>query len=349
MDEIRFDFASLNESEDVMFFISEHWSKNHIYTVSKELLIKEFLWLGRPDKLTIGLAKDKRGKIEGIFCFKFFNYSELPDLAGALWKVTKNAEIKYQMIGIRLRQFVLKSIKHRFFSAPGPGIQTQAVYKMLRLQWNQMKQYYAINPLIKDYKLIKFLSLGNQESITFKTPCIEIKRVEDADDLLHFDFDAISNIVPFKDWQYIENRFFNYPYYNYDVYLVNKSNKLKPQNIVVCRRAIAKDNEGNNIASAYRVVDYYGTEDLLPEIILILFEKVKSEGDEFLDFVCHGFDEQILKNAGLNSLNFDSSDVIIPNWFEPLVKENIPVNCIADPTTFKYRQCRADGDQDRPS
>jgi hypothetical protein len=56
-----------------------------------------------------------------------------------------------------------------------------------------------------------------------------------------------------------------------------------------------------------------------------------------------------LKQAGMNSLNFDSTEVIIPNLFEPLVRENIPVNCIADRTSGNYRQCRADGDQDRPS
>jgi hypothetical protein len=349
MNDITFDFAGINELEDIMTFMSMHWSENHIYSISKKLLIKEFLWLDRTDKLTIGLAKDKHGDILGMFCFKFFNYSELPDLAGALWKVTIDAEKKHQMIGIRLRQFVLKNVKHRFFSAPGPGEQTKGIYNMLRLQWNQMKQYYTINPLIKDYKLIKFLSQDIVKSAPSKATCIKMKRAENADNLLYFDFDSISNIVPFKDKRYIENRFFNYPFYDYDVFLVYKLNELVAQNIVVCRKAIAKDNDGNDIASAYRMVDYYGTEDLLPEIVLALFEKVKSQGDEFLDFVCHGFDEQLLKQAGMTSLNFDGSDVIIPNWFEPLVKKNIPVNCIADVTTYNYRQCKADGDQDRPN
>jgi len=349
MNEVNFGFASLNDLEDIMSFMSVHWSENHIYSISKELLLKEYLWLERPDKLTIGLAKDKHGGILGIFCFKFFNYSELPDLAGALWKVTTDAEKKYQMIGMRLRQFVIKNVKHRFFSAPGPGVQTKGIYKMLRLQWNQMKQYYAINPLIKDYKLIKSSSQDIVESIPSNASCIEMKRVENTDDLLHFDFGSVSNIVPFKDKRYIENRFFNYPFYDYDVFLVCKLNELMAQNIVVCRKAIAKDDEGNNIASAYRIVDYYGTENLLPEIISALFEKVKSQGDEFLDFVCHGFDELLLKQSGLTLLNFDSSDVIIPNWFEPLVKENIAVNCVADTTMYEYRQCKADGDQDRPN
>jgi len=349
MSDVSFEFADLSELEDIMSFISRHWGVNHIYSVSKELIMKEFLWLGQPDKLTIGLAKDANSEILGVFCFKFYNYSAMPDLAGALWKVTSDAEKKYQMIGVRLRQFVIKNVKHRFFSAAGAGEQTKNTYKMLRLQWNQMNQYYIINPLIHEYKLTEHLSLKPHKAETFGLPDIEMKLVDNTDDLLSFDFDGISNTLPFKDKRYIENRFFDYPFYNYDIFLVYKSNKQIAQNIVICRKAIAKDEKGQDIASAYRIVDFYGPEDLLPSIISALFERVKIQGDEFLDFVCYGFDQELLKQAGMNSLNFDSTEVIVPNLFEPLVKENISVNCIADGTSGNYRHCRADGDGDRPS
>jgi len=349
MNDISFEFADLSELQDIMSFMSRHWAANHIYSVSKELLMKEFLWLDQPDKLTIGLAKDTDGEILGVFCFKFYNYCELPDLAGALWKVTSDAEKKYQMIGVRLRQFVIKNVKHRFFSAAGAGEQTKNTYKMLRLQWNQMKQYYIINPLINEYKLIQHLSLKAEQANAFGLPNIEMKRVDNPDDLLNFDFEANSNILPFKDMRYIENRFFDYPFYSYDIFLVYKSKEKIAQNIVVCRKAVAKDQAGKGIASAYRIVDFYGTEDLLPSIIIALFERVRVQGDEFLDFVCYGFDDKLLKQAGMNSLNFDSTEVIIPNLFEPLVRENIAVNCIADGTNGNYRHCRADGDQDRPN
>ena len=349
MNDVGFEFADLSELEDIMSFISRHWGVNHIYSVSKELLMKEFLWLDQPDKLTIGLAKDTDGEILGIFCFKFYNYCELPDLAGALWKVTSDAEKKYQMIGVRLRQFVIKNVKHRFFSAAGAGEQTKNTYKMLRLQWNQMKQYYIINPLINEYKLTEHLSLNALETSTSGLPDIEMKRVDNVEELRCFDFDRISDILPFKDLRYIENRFFDYPFYSYDVFLVHQLNEQIAHNIVVCRKAVAKDEKGKDIASAYRIVDFYGSEDLLPAIIISLFDRVRLQGDEFLDFLCHGFDDDLLKQAGMNSLNFDSLDVIIPNLFEPLVKENIPVNCIADVSTGISRHCRADGDQDRPS
>ena len=194
MNDVNFEFADLSELEDIMSFISRHWAVNHIYSVSKELLMKDFLWLDQPDKLTIGLAKDIDDEILGIFCFKFYNYRELPDLAGALWKVRLDAEKKYQMIGVRLRQFVINNVKHRFFSAAGAGEQTKSTYKMLRLRWNQMKQYYIINPLINDYKLTEHSSLNALKANTSGLPDIELKYVENVEELRCFDFDRNSDI-----------------------------------------------------------------------------------------------------------------------------------------------------------
>ena len=222
MNGVEFDFANLHDLENIQSFINTHWSEHHIYSTSNELFLREFLWLKRPDKLTIAMARDESGILLGIFCFKFFNYSELPDLAGGLWKVTSYAEKKYQMIGVRLQQYVIKNVPHRFYSAPGPNIQTKNTNKMLRLQWNDMKQYYAINPYIKDYKLIKFLPHNILKDISSKASHIQLKRVVSVDQLLDFNFNAISNIVPFKDKKYIENRFFDYPFYKYDVFLVYK-------------------------------------------------------------------------------------------------------------------------------
>ena len=349
MSDVKFSFAKSEDTDLVMSFISNHWNNDHIFTKSKELLDREFRWIGKKNSLTIALAWDPSRHIVGIFCFKFFNYQKIPDLTGSIWKVTPEAESKYPMIGYRLRQYVIDNIEHRFFSAPGPTLETMAMYKMLRYQWNQMKQYYIINPLIEDYQLIDSSDQITQSVIQEKKSNIIMKKVEDVKDLSNFDFDLFSNILPFKDKKYIENRFFEYPYFNYDIYLVHERNKKTPQNIVICRRAIGKDDLGNKISSAYRIVDFYGSEELLPEIIAKLIEKMKSNGDEFLDFICHGFDDSLLKKAGMLLLDTEDPDTVIPNWFEPLVKKNIPVYCVAYKTNYLYRQCKADGDQDRPS
>ena len=52
MNDVGFEFADLSELEDIMSFISRHWAVNHIYSVSKELLIKATLvWTDPPSAL----------------------------------------------------------------------------------------------------------------------------------------------------------------------------------------------------------------------------------------------------------------------------------------------------------
>ena len=213
MSEISFDFASIEDAEEIQFFIRQHWNKNHSYVYSKELLLKDYYWLTEPSKLSIAVVRDESKVLQGIFCFKFFNNLNLPDIAGALWKVTVEAEKKYQMIGVKLRNYVVNNVEHRFFSAPGPGPQTEVIYKMLRMQWHQMKQFYAVNPTLANYHLIKFKKPSNFLSSMQQTHKISIKKIIDKNELKLFEFNKHKNMLPFKDSNYIENRFFNYPYY----------------------------------------------------------------------------------------------------------------------------------------
>ena len=72
MSDIKFSFAKSEDTDLVMSFISNHWSNDHIFTKSRELLDKEFRWIGKKNSLTIALAWDASRHIVGIFCFKFF-------------------------------------------------------------------------------------------------------------------------------------------------------------------------------------------------------------------------------------------------------------------------------------
>ncbi len=348
MNNVYFEFAKLNDVEDIMFFMSEHWKKNHIYSRSRILLLRDFVNTNNPEQLNIGLARSTDSKILGVFCFVLTNKTDMPDMFGSLWKVTDEAEKKIPMLGTSLRDFVIKNTKHHFFSAPGPALHTKVIYKMLRLQWQTMKQYYIVNPNLKKYQLISLS--GKQTIIQVNSgSIIDLKLVKNKNELTNFDFDKISNIFPFKDKSYVLNRFFNYPFFKYDIYLVYLKGEILAKNIVVCRRAYVKNKDNQVIASAYRIVDFYGTEDLMTPIISELFRKVKKQRDEFLDFVCHGFNDRLLLNAGMMRLNFDDTATIIPNYFEPFIKSNIPIYCIANNVSFNYRQCKADGDQDRPN
>jgi hypothetical protein len=357
---LSFSFAQITDLSVIMNFIGQHWRKNHVLSWNRELFLKDFQDQKLLDRLNIGLVKDSECELLGIFGFIFYNQSELPDLAGSLWKVTDDAQKQYPMLGIQLRHFVIKNIPHRFFAAPGAGLQTQTVYKVIRMNWHRMQHFFRINPSLPDYHLIQF-SDANEQSISRSPVEVELIKVhkETAEEqLATFDFDAFPEIVPHKDKAYILRRYFDYPFYEYDVYLVRRKvtisfadlrKKIQPENIVVCRRAFAAVDGEGRFASAYRIVDFLGMDILMPSILEVLAQKMVETGDEYLDFICHGFNEDLIKQGGLHPLAFDSEDCVIPNFFEPLLRENVPVYCVSDKTALHFRQCKADGDQDRPN
>lgn len=336
----QFSFASLSDVNAIMDFMHLHWRKNHILSLSKDLLLHEFQ---EGNKINLGIAKNKQSELLGLFGFIKYNSKASPDLAGSLWKVTDEAQKKYPMLGIHLRNFVIQNIPHRFFAAPGAALQTKPIYQIINMNWNRMDQWFLINSQIKEYQLIKLSDkkfIPRQNLIEINND-IQLIKVTSEEQVKTFDFSAFKYILPYKDFQYVKKRFLNYLYFQYDIYLAIQKNKVK--NLIICRRAKA------NSATAYRIVDFYGKEDLMPQIIHNLYQLIMDNGDEYLDFVCHGFNKDKLRLSGMNNLDFNQESITIPNFFEPLVIKNTPVYCVSDKTQHIFRQCKADGDQDRPN
>jgi len=333
-----FSFATLKDLDNIMKFMNDYWRKDHILSRNRELFLYEFQ---DGNNLNIGLAKDDRDKIIGIFGWIKYNAQSLPDIGGSLWKVVDDAKIP--MLGLKLRNYVVDNVPHRFYASPGAGLQTRPIYRLINMDWNRMNQYYRLNPVISAYHIATIPQTYKHKRV--ETPGMphgfSVKLIKDTDELLSFDFAKYTDILPFKDYEYIKKRFFTYPIYKYDVYAL--FNKDKIENIFICRLT------EHNGAFAYRVVDFYGAETYMQIMSDFLFELIQDKKYEYFDFISHGFNEEIMKKAGLQLLNFASDKVIIPNFFEPFVSKNIPVYCVSNHTDKVFRQCKADGDQDRPN
>lgn len=339
MNGVEFGFATADDLPILMTFMDEHWRKGHILAKSERLWLHDFF---QGEFLSVGVAKDDTGQLLGIFGYIPYNQCALPDIGGSLWKVTDQAQKFFPMLGIQLRNFVIKSVPHRFFAAPGAGLQTQPIYQVIRMNWQRMQQYFWLNPEIENQKLVKVTLNFEHIPIDLKVKSdISLQIIHKSEQIPGFDFARFNRILPFKDASYVQHRFFDYPYFDYEVYAVFKNDDWV--NLVVCRRAEA---EGRTVL---RIVDFYGLETYLTEILSSLSKLAQEHQDEFIDFICHGFDSQNFANAGWQALDFEQEYIIVPNFFEPFLLKNVPVYCVSDKTDFSYRQCKADGDQDRPN
>lgn len=329
-------FATPDDTTRLMAFMHRHWRADHILSRNEALFRYDFQ---DGDRLNLAIAT-KGDEIVGLFGFMKYNSLDLPDLAGSLWKVRE--DIGEPMLGLRLRRFVIANVPHRYFAAPGAGLQTRAIYRLIDMEWIAMEQYFIVNPDVTRRTLAR---VGNAETThpTMQDHAdIEFIEVCDAHELTGFPFASHQQIGPYKDWDYVSRRFFEHPINDYRVFHVAQGGE--PVNIVVCREAV---HDG---ASALRVVDFYGDEQHMPAIAAALSDVMRNDGHEYVDFVCSGFTGQVMADAGWHRLDFDHDDVIIPNYFEPFVQSNVRVYGVADrDADIKPRLCRADGDQDRPN
>ncbi len=325
--------AHLNDTIEIMQFMDDVWRKGHILSYHKELFLYEFQ---DGEKLNFIITKNDENKIVGLFGFIPYNYSNNPDIAGSLWKV--DPKVKAPLLGMQMREYFKKNITHDFFAAPGAGLQTKSIYQVLKMNWNRMEHYYIANSVIEEFKICKNPQLQNINPIQDKS--IKFEKVTDKTILDNFRFMG-EEIVPRKDKQYFKKRFVNYPIYKYDIYSLSNDGVIK--NLIVCREVEA---EGHY---AYRIVDFYGSELFMREIASFFYRLILEKKYEYIDFVSFGFDQNHLLDAGFTLLDFYNTQTTIPNFFEPFVQQNIPVYCVSDKSKKRFRQCKADGDQDRPN
>jgi hypothetical protein len=335
---IRIAIGNINDVEKVMEFIHNHWKSDHILSKDKNLFLYEFQ---NEDKLNMALAKNSKGDIVGIFGFFYYNSLDSPDIGGSLWKVT--TECAEPLLGLKLRNYIINNIEHRFFAAPGAGIQTKPIYDRLRMNWNRMNQFFIVNPLMEKYFYLT-LPTGFTPVIINKPKFSDYKiiKASSVQELKNFEFHYSASLAPYKDFNYLNHKFFKHPIYDYDVFYV--AFDLKITNIFVCR-SITIDKH-----KSYRMVDFYGIDENMPIISYFLKNKIIRDNYEYVDFVSYGFNVNNMNSAGFHLLDFDSSEVVVPNLMEPLVNDNTPIYCVSDKLdNIDFRQCKADGDQDRPN
>ena len=329
-------FATPDDTAHLMTFMHQHWRADHILSRNEALFRYDFQ---DGDRLNMAIAT-RGGDIVGLFGFMKYNSLDLPDLAGSLWKVRE--DIGEPMLGLRLRRFVIANVPHRYFAAPGAGLQTRAIYHLIGMDWIEMEQYFIVNPDVTQHTLARISALESAMPAMGSDADAGLAEVHDPYELAGFPLVEFNHIGPNKDWDYICRRFFEHPINDYRVFVFTQ--RGKPANIVVCREAM---HDG---ASALRIVDFYGDEQHMPAITAALAQLMRSEGHEYLDFVCSGFTGQVMTDAGWQRLDFGRDDVIIPNYFEPFVQSNVRVYAVADRhPDIRPRLCRADGDQDRPN
>jgi hypothetical protein len=328
-----FRIARAEDYRCILAFLGSNWDTRHIYVKVPHLFLYDFY---RHGQLNIGLL-ELDDKIEGIFGFFFYNESTLPDLGGMLWRVSDNAQRIIPMAGFALRDFVLRNVPHRFFGAPGAGLDTKVIYDCLGSRWLDFSHFVV---KVSGSNWPDFVRIRGGDLIDKFGNC-GIKRLVSTREVLSIPNCVYSHANPRKDSSYILWKYVHHPFHSYSLWLMEFKGSIA---LVVCRI----QRKGG--ALVLRVVDYLGENERIPIFLSCLLRTYsKTKKVAYLDIVGFGLPEDLLLSVGFASVDFQNHAEVVPNYFDPFVPSSLQIfgNCYEG--FGSVRMLRGDGDQDRPN
>lgn len=329
-----FRYANTGDIDAIMKFINDDWRQNHILAKNRELFEYEFLEENGDVNFLLAIDKD-RNSIEGVIGFLKTAYdSDITDIWTSIWKV-KDGNMLF--LGTEIQKRLESDERFRFPLSVGDNIKTSA--RILKKKFGRhivkMNHYYILSDS-DNFEIAVIKNFPKETRLNkISANIVEIKTVNEICDILENNDYASS--IPIKDCKYYEKRFLKHPIYKYNIYKIEDNNKSA---LFVTR------NQACNSKKVLRIVDYFGNNELIEDLGIWLREKVNSDGFEYADFLCYGFDEKPFINGGFSLLSEDDVN-IIPDYFSPFEQRNIDI--LSDTPIENITICKADGDQDRPN
>ncbi len=327
--------AKIEDTNSIMSFIDREWKKNHILSRNKDFFIYE-----HKNRLTSGinfvLSFDEEGIINGLLGFIPSSYGKNCDINTVIWKVSERRGTP--TLGLKLLNYLLESGDYRTVMSVGINKKTIPIYKYLGLNIGTLSHYVMLNKQIEIYCIAK---------VNKQIPHFNFEKNTDyeltlLDKSMNFEFDKFSNFICYKDEIYFKKRYYNHPIYEYKVFGIYNKGSLK--SILVAREQVKEDSK------VLRIVDFIGDAKDLIGVSTQLNQILIIHGYEYIDFMNYGIDKEYLLKAGFIEVTLSSNELIIPNYFNPFLQENIEINFFTNtPYLERLRIFRGDGDQDRPN
>ena len=330
----EFRLATVDDIESIMTFIDTHWRRGHIMATNRAFFEYEFLEANGTVNFVLAIDREK-GTIECLNGFlKASHDKKCMDVWGSIWKVLDG---NMGMLGIELirRRGELAGCRYDLDVGNNPKTAVPLLKKLLKRYSVKLDHYFILGE--RDH--FEIARIDHREACEISHAPYGVVRFTSADEVRQrFNFDRYKESVPYKDAWYIEHRFFEHPIYRYEVYGIEKDGVVDA--LFVLRRQFLGDK------CVIRLVDYIGEHERLSGIGDFLSGLLLDERCEYVDMYCHGISEDFISAAGFTRLAQDDSN-IIPNYFEPFVRENIDI--WADSASEHSVFMKADADQDRPN
>lgn len=322
------------EYEDIpiiMRFMDEHWKPGNILAKNRDFFEWQFV---DDDKLNMFIGVDDEiGKIYGMVGAVVYNKSEYPDASGCTWQVIKSNN---PMLGIDLNNFMLNELKVRHCYGLGLSDKSVRVNELLGAKVVVMDHYYRL----ADRECYKIATVKKKMIPKVNDSGYNIKLITSVDEMKKIiPEEELAKQLLSKDYSYINKRYFQHPVFHYDIWKIVDSENHS-HSVLITRDETWEDSK------VCEIIDHYGRMEDLGKIAVALDRLMEERGYEFVDVYSYGIPVEIYEKGGF-CRGGENCENIIPNYFHPFVKKNIPLRLVDAPLEG-LRMFRGDGDQDRP-
>ncbi|MDP8263028.1 MAG: hypothetical protein P9M13_06975 [Candidatus Ancaeobacter aquaticus] len=326
-------------------FIKDHWKSNHALTTSKKLM--DWQHYDEENQLyNFVIAKHlKTNEIHGILGFiptcHFDKSIQNIDLWLAIWMIRD--DIKHSGLGLLLLSFLASNKQPCSISAFGLNPRVIRIYKYMGYKVGILNHWYLVNKQITDFYLIGNFHGQYHSGLTMENEkkLIQYRKSDFLQLSGEFKNFIPNTQIPEKSLGYLYHRYYCHPIYNYHVYGIKSQGSIV--GILVFRLS------SHDSYHALRIVDYFGNAEGLFGMFGEFQRLLQHYNAEYIDFYNIGIKEINLTTSGFIKRD-STSEVIIPNYFEPFEKKNIDLDyaykCDND---FNFCIFKGDSDQDRPN
>lgn len=329
MSRLEIRLATDLDTNRIRKFIKVYWTKkNHIFFRDKNFFNFEMCRYNKPSFI-IAL---ENSKLIGILGFTYNrDIIQNSDLFLVMFRVRKSK--KNPNVGIKLLEFANK-LTNKSINTIGADEKILTYYKFLGFHVGYLNHYYWLNknPAVRKYFYRKFSNIKTIQTNLNKINNHQLIRINKKNLKRNLNTDTEHKLLKSKNFFYY--RYAVHPIYDYIFF---KSSNFKGVGVV---RAV---KVGKFLG--WKIIDWYGDLKNFPKFCKLLIENGEKNYISFIDLYCSGISEDKFNNTGLQKIN---ENVIIPNYFEPLVFKNIKISFASNKKGEKFF-IRGDGDQDRPS
>jgi len=256
-----------------------------------------------------------------------------------MWQVNPAARIP--ALGLTLVRYLQEHVEHRYLASSGIRAALTPLYRALRFEVRDLSHHFLLNPGVNDHH-IAVIPPGVPAAWPVASSGLRLRQVTKATFALETSGMPMGTTrTPRKSAAYFYHRYCCHPFYQYLVFLVKRGST--PAGLLATR--IVQQNGAN----ALRVVDLLLDASDLSELGAPLLDVIVDADCEYGDLLQTGLDSPGLSLAGFRTVA-DEPGVIVPNYFEPFVRENTRVTaCFRGPDQGAFVVCKGDCDQDRPN